>query len=125
MILNTMQLIDRNLKISDKSLLLLISSIFLQSFSFLSIKFSTMQENIYALILLVLAFFFLGSRAIVWQMLLKHTELSKIYPFASLVQVLILIYSVVIFNENVTINNIIGLLIMLSGIYYISRKDIA
>ena len=104
---------------------LLVSSVFLQSFSFLSIKFSTMQEELYTLILLVLAFFFLGARAIVWQMLLKHIELSKIYPFASLVQVLILIYSVMIFNENVTITNLIGFIIMLSGIYYMSRKDIA
>lgn len=83
-----------------------------------------MHEGFYTLMLLMLAFFFLGTRAIIWQMLLKHIELSKIYPFASLVQVLILIYSVVIFNENVTVTNIIGLIIMLNGIYYMSRKDI-
>lgn len=103
----------------------MISSIFLQSFSFLSIKLSTTQEEFYTLILLVLALFFLGARAIVWQMLLEHVELSKIYPFASLVQVLILIYSIVIFNENVTMTNLIGLIIMLCGIYYILREDMA
>lgn len=113
------------MKVLNNIFLLLISSVFLQSFSFLSIKFSTTQKEFYALILLVLAFIFLGARAIVWQMLLKHIELSKIYPFASLVQVLILIYSVVIFNESVTIHNLIGLSIMLSGIYYMSKKDIA
>ena len=64
------------MKVFNNTLLLLISSIFLQSFSFLSIKFSTIQESFYALILLVVAFFFLVARAIVWQILLKSVELS-------------------------------------------------
>lgn len=117
--------IKKVFNVADNTLFLLISSIFLQSFSFLSIKFSTLQESFYALMLLVLAFFFLGARAIVWQILLKTATLSKVYPYASLVQILILIYSVFIFNENVTAFNIIGLLIMLSGIYYMSNKKIA
>jgi len=112
-------------KFQNKTVLLLISSIFIQSFSFLSIKFSTMEEGYLAIALLVLSFTFSMVRAVVWQMLLKTIELSKVYPYASLVQILILIYSVILFHENVTINNVIGLLIMLSGIYYMSRKDVA
>ena len=112
-------------KFQNKTVLLLISSIFIQSFSFLSIKFSTMEEGYFAIALLVLSFTFSMVRAVVWQMLLKTIELSKVYPYASLVQILILIYSVILFHENVTINNVIGLLIMLSGIYYMSRKDVA
>lgn len=102
---------------------LLVLSIFLQSFSFLSIKFSTMQEGISALMLLILAFFFLLARAIIWQILLKTVELSKVYPFASLVQVLILIYAVLFFHESITIYNVVGLVIMLSGISYMSQKN--
>ena len=112
------------MKLSSNTFLLLITSIFLQSFSSLSIKFSTIQENFYAFLLLCLAFIFLGTRALVWQMLLQHIELSKIYPFTALVQILILIYSVSIFNESISPNNIIGLTIMLSGIYYMSKKEI-
>ena len=117
-------MIKNKFNILDNTLFLLISSIFLQSFSFLSIKLSTMQEGFYLIALLFIAFFFLGARAIVWQILLKTIELSKIYPFASLVQILILIYSVVFFHEHINIYNIVGLIIMLSGIYYMSRKDI-
>ena len=84
-----------------------------------------MQEGYFAIALLILSFTFSMMRAVIWQMLLKTIELSKVYPYASLVQILILIYSVILFHENVTINNVIGLLIMLSGIYYMSRKDIA
>lgn len=112
----------KNIKNSISLVSLLLASVFLQSFSFLSIKFSTTHENIFML-LLALALFFLVIRAIVWQVLLKYVELSKVYPFASLVQVLIFIYAVVIFDEDITNQNIIGLIIMLSGIYYISKKD--
>lgn len=115
--------INKEFKIWDNTLFLLISSIFLQSFSFLSIKYSTMQVGLYLIILLVFAFFFLALRAIVWQRLLKSIELSKLYPYAALVQVLILIYAVVFFHESINKYNIIGLFIMLSGISYMSRKD--
>ena len=82
-----------------------------------------MNTGFYLVILLGLAFFFLAMRAIVWQILLKSVELSKIYPYAALVQVLILIYSAVLFNEDITITNVIGLIIMLGGISYMSKKD--
>ena len=114
--------IKRKISILHNTSFLLISSIFLQSFSFLSIKFSTLQDGVYVYLLLCLAFFFLGMRSIVWQILLKYNELSRIYPFASLVQVLILVYAVLFFHESVTVNNIKGLFIMLSGVYFMSGK---
>ena len=101
---------------------LLSITILLQSFSFLSIKYSSMQAGIVSFALLIVAFGFLGMRAIFWQYLLKRTELSNIYPFASLVQVLILLYAVVLFNEEISLNNVIGLIIMLSGTLFLSRK---
>ena len=107
--------------IKTNSLALLILSIFLQSFSFLFIKMSTMQNDLKIHLFLLLAFVFMGLRAIVWQFLLKLRELSFVYPFASLVQIIILIYAVVLFKETVTIYNVIGLFIMLVGIFYISK----
>ena len=110
------------MKIKSNTLALLVISIFLQSFSFLSIKLSTIKEGLSIYIFLLIAFFFMGFRAIVWQYLLKLTDLSSIYPFASLVQILILIYAVVFFNEVVTTYNIIGLSIMLGGIFYLTQE---
>lgn len=113
----------KNTKISMYNTSLLVGSIFLQSFSFLSIKYATIYDGFYSTVLLLLAFLLLGIRAIIWQILLRFTELSKVYPYASLVQILILIYSVVLFHETVTLYNIIGLIIILSGIYYISKEN--
>jgi len=107
-------------KFSNPTLLLSLT-IFIQSFSFLSIKYSTLQTGFVSFLLLIVAFGFLGLRAILWQNLLKLADLSHIYPFAALVQVLILFYAIMLFNEPVTLNNVIGLLVMLTGIYFMSR----
>lgn len=102
---------------------LVVIAIFLQSFSFLSIKYATMHEGFYTAILLVLAFIFIGARAIVWQMILKLIPLSKAYPFSSLVQVLIFLYAVVLFDEQIYFHNILGLFLMLSGLTLIAKSQ--
>lgn len=104
-----------------KSFFLLVASIFLQSFSLLSIKISTMQTGAFAYALLVVAFGFIGLRTIFWQYLLASADLSRVYPYASFVQVLILLYAAILFNEPVTLFNIIGLIMMLGGTFYMSR----
>jgi len=100
----------------------LLLTIFLQSFSFLSIKYSTVQTGIYSLSFLAIAFGFLALRAVLWQYLLKIADLSHVYPFAALVQPLILVYAIVLFNETVTPTNIAGLLVMLAGVHFMSRR---
>lgn len=107
------------MKSDSKFLILLSTSIFLQSFSFLSIKISTFKEGLEIYLFILLAFIFMGLRAIVWQFLLKLAQLSIIYPLAALVQVLILIYAVLFFDERITIFNIVGLTVMLGGIFYL------
>ena len=110
------------MKIKSNFIVLLVISIFLQSFSFLSIKISTYKEGINLYMFLVLAFVFMGFRAVVWQFLLKISDLSIVYPVASLVQILIIIYAVLFFNENITVYNVIGMCIMLIGIYFLAKK---
>ena len=67
------------------------------------------------------AFFFMALRAWVWQLLLKRSELSKVYPYSSLVQGLILVYAVVFFKESFSFYNLTGMIIMISGLVYLSR----
>lgn len=64
----------------------------------------------------------LGVYAILWQIALKKTLLSKAYLFKSLSIVLGLLYASVIFHENVTINNIIGATTILSGLFVLNTK---
>jgi len=101
-----------------RTFILLSASIVIQSLSFLSMKIAA-TYSVYQYYALAFAFVFFALRAYFWQQLLKVTPLSKIYPYASLVQVLILIYAVFIFHEAVTLNKIVGLGVMISGLFVI------
>ncbi|MGB5920466.1 hypothetical protein [Arcobacter sp.] len=105
-----------------KKIEFIILSTFLQSFSFLAIKYASMYES-YSFILLGVAFSFIVSRAYIWQIILKYNELSRVYPFNSLVQVLILIYAVMFFNENISFQHVFGLCMMIYGLYLIGKQE--
>lgn len=108
-------------KLSGVVWLLLAASVFIQSFSFLSLKVSTLVSGLWSGALLLLAFLFLGLRAALWQSLLRRSDLSQVYPFSALVQVLILVYAVVLFNEPVAMNHLAGLALMLGGTVVLAR----
>jgi multidrug transporter EmrE-like cation transporter len=61
-------------------------------------------------------------QAVVWQQALIHFPLSFAYPFMSLYNFVILIASVILFNEGITISNIIGLGIISVGIAMFSSS---
>lgn len=61
-------------------------------------------------------------QAIVWQQALKHYRLSYAYPFMSLVNFVILFSSFLLFDENITIMNVIGLVAISIGICALSRS---
>lgn len=96
-------------------------AILLQSFSFLTIKYASIYEA-YSLILLGIAFGFIVSRAYIWQIVLKHNELSRVYPFNSLVQVLIFVYAVVLFGEVVSFWHVVGLGLMVYGVIQLGKN---
>lgn len=74
--------------------------------------------NIYYLLSLT----FLVLQAIVWQQALIHYPLSYAYPFISLVNFVILFFSAILFHEQITIYNLLGLIIISVGILILSRS---
>ncbi len=62
---------------------------------------------------------FLGM--VSWMMALTKAELSYAYPFTSLTFVLILVASALLFQENVTPTKVIGLILIVAGIFVSSR----
>lgn len=103
-----------------KKIELIILGVLLQSFSFLSMKYASIYTG-YSLALLGIAFLFIASRAYIWQIVLKHNELSRVYPFNSLVQVLIFVYAVVLFGESANSWHVVGLGLMIIGLYIIGK----
>ncbi len=97
-------------------------TVLLQSLSFLTLKYASMESGPMTAVLLAIALLFMLSRAVVWQKLLVGNEVSMLYPFAALVQVVILVYAVALFGESITPGNVAGLLLMLLGLRLLVRE---
>lgn len=63
-----------------------------------------------------------GLSFIIWLRVLSFNELSRAYPiFVSIVFLLTTVGSVIILRENVSLLRIMGVIIILSGIYIVAR----
>lgn len=105
-------------RISMASILLLIFAFLVYSCTGIFTKLASMQE------MLSLSFFvcfgliivFLGGYAILWQIILRKVLLSQAFLFKSLTLVFSLFFAWSIFNEEITIKNVIGSCIIIVGI---------
>ena len=109
---------DEKKKGRVKILLLLSLSLVLQSLSSVFIKYVGQFETLSPefIFYYVIAVGCLGVFAIMWQFLLELIPLTTAYLRKGILYILILIWSVILFNETVTINNIIGSIIIIAGI---------
>lgn len=56
-------------------------------------------------------------------MVLKRMDLSVAYPLTAINNVVILIFSYIIFNEGITINNLLGVFVIMFGIVIQNMKS--
>lgn len=63
--------------------------------------------------------YFLGSFS--WLMALSKMKLTLVYPFASLVYVLVILGAYFFFNEKITITLVIGSLLIITGLIVLTR----
>ena len=101
-----------------KILILLSLSLVIQSLSSVFSKFAGQYETLSRefIIFYVLAIGCLGIYAIMWQFLLELIPLTTAYLRKGILYILILFWSVLLFKEHVTVNNIIGSIIIIAGI---------
>jgi multidrug transporter EmrE-like cation transporter len=62
-------------------------------------------------------------QAITWQQTLRHYPLAWSYMFMSGIYPVILLSSYFIFNEHITVQNIIGALIIVAGVLNLMRRE--
>lgn len=73
----------------------------------------------------ILTLAFLGFQTIFWILTLRSYDLSLVYPTMSVNYLLVVCFSVIIFHEIITVNNVLGLLLILLGIFILfSKKQI-
>jgi len=101
-----------------KIFVLLSLSLVIQSLSSVFIKYAGKFETLSRefIFFYVLALGCLGAFAIMWQLLLELIPLTTAYLRKGILYILILIWSVLLFGEQVTLNNIIGSIIIIAGI---------
>lgn len=106
----------------------IILAIFFQSASGISGKLAAITLSDTTLVALITNTFYIFSlvcllfQAVVWQQALIHYPLSFAYPFMSLVNFVILLSSAVLFDEGVTIANVVGLCLISIGITVLSQE---
>jgi len=109
--------------------LYLLLSILLQSIAAICSKYASVQVSSFNILDLVLNAFYLLSllclalQAYFWQLTLRKIELSVAFPLTALNNVFILIFSFLVFRESVTLNNVLGVMIIMFGIILLSKQS--
>lgn len=95
-------------------------------YSFVSVfaKIASGQDSLlYALLFIGVEIIFLGLYALIWQQVLKEFPLVVAMSNKGIVVILGLIWAVLFFDEQITISNIVGALMIILGIWMVSSDD--
>ena len=86
-------------------------------------KFTSMQEMLSLRYFMGLAIVvvMLGIYAIIWQQVLKRIELTTAYMFKGTSLIFVLLFSALIFNETITVWNIVGASLIVGGIVWFAK----
>ena len=89
----------------------------------LATKFTSLQEFLSLKYFLGLAIVvaMLGIYAIIWQQVLKRIELTTAYMFKGTSLIFVLLFSALIFNETITVWNIVGASLIVGGIVWFAK----
>ena len=89
----------------------------------LATKFTSLQEFLSLKYFLGLAIVvaMLGIYAIIWQQVLKRIELTTAYMFKGTSLIFVLLFSALIFNETITLWNIVGASLIVGGIVWFAK----
>ena len=89
----------------------------------LATKFTSLQEFLSLKYFLGLAIVvaMLGIYAVIWQQVLKRIELTTAYMFKGTSLVFVLLFSALLFNETITLWNVVGAAFIVGGIVWFAR----
>ncbi len=104
-----------------KQYLLLYGAFIIYSGVSIFAKYASKQDTLYKMcVFIALEIICLGVYAIVWQQVLKHFSLVTAMASKGIVVIFNLIWSILLFDEVITVNNIVGAAIIIFGIWVVS-----
>lgn len=112
-------------KLSIHSVLILQAVIAVYSCSTVVAKFAAGQElfSLPFLLLYGMEIGFLGLYAILWQQVIKRVDLSIAYANRSIGILWSLLYAVIFFEEQITLKNVIGVIIVMTGTIIVNSDE--
>lgn len=103
---------------------LLYSAFFVYSFVAVFAKTAAMQDSLIKMLLFIgVEFAFLGIYAFIWQQALKHFSLVVAMSSKGVTVIIALFWAVIIFGESISVQNIIGAMMIIVGICVVSMDD--
>ncbi len=108
-----------------KNIVILQAIIGIYTLSTVAAKFASNQEsfNIAFVVCYGIEIFILGIYAILWQQIIKKFEISVAYANKAMALLWSILWSLLFFHEEVTIKNIIGVIIVIIGTVIVNRDD--
>lgn len=123
--MNNENLKDNNKKNLIKNILILQAIIAVYTLSTVAAKFASGKDFLsFEFILFYgIEIFILGVYAILWQQIIKKFQISIAYANRAMSLLWAILWAVVFFHEEVTIKNIIGVIIVIIGTIIVNRDD--
>jgi drug/metabolite transporter (DMT)-like permease len=63
-----------------------------------------------------------GLSSIFWLVVLSRFDISFVYPMVSVAYILVALFSMIVFKESVTLVRWLGILVIIAGVFLISRS---
>ena len=106
-----------------RTTLVLLSVFFIYAFVSVFTKYTSLQEflSIKYFLGLAIVVAILGIYAIIWQQVLKRIELTTAYMFKGTSLIFVLMFSALIFNETITLWNVVGAALIVGGIVWFAK----
>ena len=108
-----------------KNIILLQAVIMIYTFSTVAAKFASGQEFLSFKFILFygIEILILGIYAILWQQIIKKFDLSIAYANRAIALLWSIVWAIIFFKENITINNVIGVIIVIIGTIIVNSDD--
>ncbi len=107
------------------SFLSIIGCVGIYSLATVCAKFAAAHDffSVQFILIYILEIICLGIYALLWQQLLKKYKLSTLYSYRATALMWVLIWSVVIFGESITMQKAIAVMFVLIGMIVVSRNE--
>lgn len=109
-----------------KNIVILQAIIGVYTLSTVAAKFASNQEEVFSIGFIVcygIEIFILGIYAILWQQIIKKFEISVAYANRAMALLWSILWALVFFHEEITIKNVIGVIIVIIGTIIVNRDD--